>query len=131
MDMNSTSLTTRQVTPPGDGGALVWSAVLGSLKGEIAPEIFSEYLRGTHPSFFDGRVMVVEVPSLFHRTWIIQNALDRIYEVLDLEHGYEGVEVDLHVAPDGQMPAPTWERPAALLAPAVARRQGRTKERDT
>ena len=59
-------------------GQTLWDSVLATLRKELSGEEYTEYFETTRPSYFDGQLLVVEIPSSHHRGWIIQNGLDRI-----------------------------------------------------
>jgi chromosomal replication initiator protein len=97
------------------GGAILWDSVLADLKNHFPQKSFDEFFAPTRASYFDGHSLVVEVPSAFHRGWLMQHGLERLQRALEAQMGGRRVALELHICAEGQLPAGNWDPRAAAM----------------
>jgi len=122
-DGASTEATLEAASAGLPDGQELWNAVLVALRQHMARDQFDEFLASTRVLDFDGRLLVVEVPTAYHRSWIIERALDTIYQALATLFPTK-VTVELPLAPLSATPDPM-NPPTPRLRPRDARDRDR------
>jgi chromosomal replication initiator protein len=94
---------------PAAAASQLWANALATLLSRCEAGDSERYLNTASAAFFDGHLLVLEVPSAHHRAWFIQTFLGEIYTVLRSLCGEQTVIVEVHVASDAQLPMGSWE----------------------
>jgi chromosomal replication initiator protein len=97
----------------------VWAGALAQLESQIGEATFKALLRQTRPLSYDGRTVVLGVPSEFARDWLAARHLPQIRQGLAAILGHQ-VEIEMQVVGGPAATARPPLRPPVQLAEPTA-----------